>query len=476
MSRTADDVWQVIRSGRGARADWVTDAARVGVLARTMVAMANSQGGVVIVGLGVSGAVIGVQDVESAVDRVLQAALSAEPPLIIPMPRALRLNDKLIVAVDVPRGLPHVYSLDGRYLIREGADNTALKPRDIRRLLIERGEASFETEIVRSASLDDLDWDKVKGYVAALGSIGESSIERVLLIRGCLGQVDTRLYPTNAGLLLFGRDTQRHIKGADITAARFPGESMSDNFNRQDLTGTLPDQIRKAETFLIDHLRKTQQLGRTMAREERLEYPLEAARELVVNAVAHRDYSISGDGIRLFLFRDRMEVTSPGGLAGPVTINNIKDERFSRNPTIVQILSDMGFIERLGYGVDRVIDLMEQQNLRGPEFEETGGGFRVTLYALEDPVEEAPTAAPTPAALQFNGEYNGVAINPRQQEALVYLLGGSSRITNSDLQALCPDVHPETIRRDLADLVTKNILRKLGQKRGSYYVLKRDSL
>ena len=136
---------------------------------------------------------------------------------------------------------------------------------------------------------------------------------------------------------------------------------MSDSFKREDIVGTIPDQIRRAEAFLIDHLRKEVSIGKTMERTETFEYPLEAARELVVNAAAHRDYSIAGDGIRLFIFRNRMEVTSPGGLPGPVTIDNIKDERFSRNPVIVQVLSDMGFIERLGYGVDRVIDLMHRE-------------------------------------------------------------------------------------------------------------------
>jgi ATP-dependent DNA helicase RecG len=78
-------------------------------------------------------------------------------------------------------------------------------------------------------------------------------------------------------------------------------------------------------------------------------------------------------------------------------------------------------------------------------------------------------ASPMPS---LNGAYHGVEVNPRQEEAILFLSreGGSKRITNSDLQALCPDVHPETIRRDLADLVTKSILRKMGQKRGSYYV------
>src|SRR5262249_29074773 len=156
---------------------------------------------------------------------------------------------------------------------------------DIRRLMLERGETSFETETTHGASVDDLDWDKAKAYVASLGAIGETNVERVLLKRGCLAQDNGRLRPTNAGILLFGIDPQRHIRGAKITAARFAGETMTDNFHRQDITGTLPDQIRRAETFLHDHLRKSQHLGRTMAREDRYEYPLEAARELVVNAV-----------------------------------------------------------------------------------------------------------------------------------------------------------------------------------------------
>jgi ATP-dependent DNA helicase RecG len=348
-----------------------------------------------------------------------------------------------------------------------------LKPVDLRRLIIERGEANFETEVAPSAGLNDINWEKAEAYAASLSGLGESDTRKLLIKRGCLVMDGDTLRPTHAGVLLFGKDPQRHIRGAEITAARFAGETMSDTFSRQDILGTLPDQIRRAETFLVDHLRKGVHIRHTMAREENFEYPLEAARELVVNAVAHRDYSITGDGIRLFIFRDHMEISSPGGLPGPVTIDNIKDERFSRNPVIVQVLSDMGFIERLGYGVDRVIDLMRQQKLRAPEFEETAGGFRVLLHNQGS--ESDDEGIESESATQFKGEYKGIEINPRQEAALIYLhTPGNTRITNSDLQELCPDVHAETIRRDLVDLVTKDILQKMGQKRGSYYVLKRD--
>ena len=153
-------------------------------------------------------------------------------------------------------------------------------------------------------------------------------------------------------------------------------------------------------------------------------------------------------------------MTSPGGLPGPVTVDNIVEERYSRNSIIVQVLSDMGFIERLGYGVDRVIALMRDNRLPAPEFSETSGGFRVRLYNTFLPL--AP-ALPTLPTLDLD-------LNPRQESALNHL-ANHPRITNKDLQELFPDVHAETIRRDLADLVARGMLVKLGQKRGSYYVL-----
>lgn len=474
MNISVDDIRQILKDGRSAETDWFSEQTPADALAVTMTAMANSQGGTLLLGVvGQGGNMVGVRNVSNMVDLLLQAALSIEPPLIIPLPKILRINGKAIVVVHIPPGMPHVYALEGRYLQRQGMDNIPLKSRDLRRLIIERGEASFETEVAHGTELKSIDWAKANAYASSLNSPSENNAEQLLLKRGCLAQHNGHIRPTNAGILLFGKDPQRFVRGADITAVRFAGETMSDRFSRQDITGTLPDQIRRAEMFLRDHLRKDVHLRQTMEREEYFEYPLEAARELVVNAVAHRDYHITGDGIRLFIFSNRMEVTSPGGLPGPVTIANIKDERFSRNPAIVQVLSDMGFIERLGYGVDRVIDLMQQQNLHAPEFEETDGGFRVVLRNQPTAVMETN---PRPLHIQLRGEYEGIEINPRQEVALAYLHQeeNNQRITNSDLQRLCPDVHPETIRRDLADLVTKNILRKMGQKRGSYYILNRS--
>jgi ATP-dependent DNA helicase RecG len=182
---------------------------------------------------------------------------------------------------------------------------------------------------------------------------------------------------------------------------------------------------------------------------------------LIVNAIAHRDYNIQGDSIHLNIFSDRLEITSPGGLPGPVTIDNIMEARFSRNPIIVQVLSDLGYVERLGYGLDRVVSLMRENSLPPPRFEEVAGSFRVTLY--NTPVEES--------GYPDMSKYLQLDINPRQVSALNYL-GNRKRITNREFQELCPEVHPETLRRDLADLVSRGILVKIGDKKSTYYILK----
>jgi ATP-dependent DNA helicase RecG len=181
-----------------------------------------------------------------------------------------------------------------------------------------------------------------------------------------------------------------------------------------------------------------------------------------VNAVAHRDYQVRGDEIRILFFSDRIEFYSPGRLPGHITVDNLIDERFSRNEAIVQVLSDMGYIERLGYGIDRMIRKMAEAGQPAPRFEETTAGFRVTLIGREPGfVGEDPST----------GQWRHMGLSERQNAALAHLVE-QGRITNREFQELCPDVSAETIRRDLSDMVRKNLILKIGEKRGTYYILK----
>ncbi len=461
VSPTPDAIRTAVKEGPGSKAVMLGAKASARKIAEAMTALANAHGGLIIMGATNSRRIVGVSDSEIAREMMASAALIPTPPLILPLPELVEVDGKTLCVAQVPPGLPHVYSLRGQYLVRSGRDTRPLMPHELRVLLLNRSEASFESQTPRGATAQALDADRIRAYRELLGLPANEDADDLLLSRGCLAETDKGLRPTIAGLLLFGGNPQRWLRSAEITGVRYAGETMSDDFIREDIRGVLPDQIRRAEAFVTSNMRRGMRI-RGLEREEIPEYPISVVREAIVNAVAHRDYSIRGDNIRVLMFSDRMEVYSPGRLPGHVTLDNLVDERYSRNEAIVQVLSEMGFIERLGYGIDRMITVCEQEGLPRPDFSETSAGFRVTIYS------HAPSlvGAGPPANL-----YAHLQLNPRQEKAMDHLQK-QRRITNRDYQLLCPDASPETLRRDLADLVDKGLVLKIGQKRATYYILK----
>ena len=240
-------------------------------------------------------------------------------------------------------------------------------------------------------------------------------------------------------------------------AVRFKGAGMDDEFQRQTISNTLPEQIKRAELFINENLLPRSRIG-AWQRNDLAPYPPGVLREAVVNAIAHRDYRITGNQAHILIFSDRVEVRSPGKLPGHVTLKNLLHERFSRNEAIVQVLADMGYIERLGYGIDRMVRTMKERGQSPPQFEETDAGFMVTLIAM-NPAPDGVDALPVPAQNQ-------------RIEKMLGFLKTNGRITNREYQELCPDVSAESLRRDFVDMVERGVIMRIGDKRGTHYILK----
>jgi predicted HTH transcriptional regulator len=153
------------------------------------------------------------------------------------------------------------------------------------------------------------------------------------------------------------------------------------------------------------------------------------------------------------MFADRMEVISPGGLPGFITVDNLVEEHFSRNPRLVSGLFQWGYIEELGLGIDRMIEEMTQAGHHPPQFKALPYSFTVTLSNIKE-------RRPMP---QWEK-----AMNERQARALTYLRE-RGQITNREYQQLCPDVSAETLRLDLSDLVDRGVVMRIGAKKGTYY-------
>lgn len=464
------DLSTLLATGEGPHLAFARERARLEELAETLAAFANGSGGTLVLGVNPGRGKArpeGLVDPLASRELLLEAALACSPPLVLPLPRVELLDDLRLLVATVPAGLAQVYAFHGKYLRRVAAQNQPLAPDALRRLLIERGDVSWERTVPHGSAFAALDPVKIDAYARRLGPVEAEEPLALLVRRGCIVRAEPPtpeappFVPTNAGLLLFARDVEAHFPQVEVTLVRYRGRDTADSFEREDVRETLPEAVRRAERWLMEQMRKgSRMVG--LEREDWTQFPPAAVREALVNAVSHRDYSVRGEGIRVALFSDRLEVYSPGRLPGHVTLQNLVEERYSRNECVVQVLADYGLIERLGYGIDRMLRQMEQAELPPPSFRETAAGFLVTLQG--QPHADAAVAPDTRPWVRLG-------LNERQIAAMLQVTS-EHRITSRDVQERYPDVSAETIRRDLADLVERGLLLKVGDKRATYYILK----
>lgn len=436
-------------------------------IAENLVAFANSDGGSLLFGARADGEAATAPITQEALDSALGEAQGLCDPPVITGERTLVALAEARTAwrLEVPRSLD-MHSLDdGRVLVRSGGCNRPLGGREIQRLASARNVGDFENEVVAGASRSDFSEEMIAAYLErrALRLRQPVSAASEELLQE-IGALDAAGQPTVTGILLFCERPQRWLPQSGMVFVRFAGVSprgedgLAGYTRREELTGPLSRMVETAWNLVWSEM-AVSAVVRDLEREETLEYPRFAVREAIVNAVCHRDYRMKGRRIEIRMFADRLEVVSPGGLPGFITIENFVGEHFSRNPRIVSGLFQWGLIEELGLGIDRMLEVMKQAGHEPPGFDAQPYSFSVTL-------RNAREQAPLPAWV--------ANANPRQQRALQYLREYGS-ITNREYRTRCQGVSSETLRLDLADLVEQGILLKVGTKKGTYYILRQGS-
>jgi ATP-dependent DNA helicase RecG len=210
-------------------------------------------------------------------------------------------------------------------------------------------------------------------------------------------QTDGSKFLTIAGTLIFTKNPERFLPQAGITAVRFKGVDLSyEALDREDVEGALVNSyddegkiieygvIEKAIRF-VERNTSTFSYMDGIVRKDVPQYLKESVREAIVNAIAHRHYSIIGSKIRLFVFNNRLEVRSPGKIPNTVTIEQMKTScHYARNPVIVKFLQHFGYVEDIGLGIpNKIIRLMKEHAGKEPELKELGEEFMVTLFPAE---------------------------------------------------------------------------------------------
>lgn len=429
-------------------------------LAECLVAFANGDGGLIVLGLDENGRPTQEIWSEEAEGALREAAGLCRPPV----PSQWQMTEAdwgTVIGIRVARSLDLHSLYDGRVLIRSGSRNRPLSGDEIRDLAGSKQTGEFETKVVAGALPEDLDPDIIKEYLDGREERGVARISSMEEILFEIGATDREGQPTTAGILLFGKNPQMFFPQSSVVFVKFPGtEPRGENggigYGRRDeISGPLARLVARAWNIVFEEMRVGASVD-TLERRELTEYPRFAVREALVNAVAHRDYRIKGRRIEIRMYADRLEIISPGGLPGYMTLDNLVEEHFSRNPRLVNGLYQWGYIEELGLGIDQMIEEMVEAGHAPPVFKATQHNFSVILTAKKE-------RGPAPKWTR--------SMNERQVRALAHVREHGS-ITNSDYRRLCPQVSAETLRLDLVDLVEKGLLLKIGSKKGTHYILK----
>lgn len=248
----------------------------------------------------------------------------------------------------------------------------------------------YELRGVAGSSANDLDFGLVRQYVRAssarrpsspLAEMGELDVLRTLkAIEGPRGRERASVL----GGLFFATQPEQLVVQSKVRFVEFPGVEVASTGEKvayrytEEITGTIPELIARMERLHKERLAPGV-LADGFRVEEVPAVPLFALREAMVNAVCHRDYSLVGANIQVRLFEDRLEVQSPGGLPGPITVDNILTESYARNPRVADMLRDLGYVERHGLGIDNMFASMRDAHLPPPEFGNSDTSFTVTL-------------------------------------------------------------------------------------------------
>lgn len=448
----------------------------------TLSAFANrSGGGTILFGIDDKTLTpIGIGNPDQLQKDLAAKASDMEPPLRLRM-YPHQIADKLVLVVQVPEVEPELKpcyykpsGLPGGAYVRVGDGDRRMTDYEIYMLRTAHRTVNDDRLPVESSTMEDLDLELVDRYLEKLRRAKpqarhlQGPKEKVLRTLGVLAQESGRDIPTLAGMLTFGRYPQQFFPNLIIAVTVFTAgtntgaQRFADNAR---IEGNLMDMLEEA-TLVIQRNLKTRILVTGLMHQEIPEYPLDALREALVNAVVHRDYSrfALGTQVQVRIYPDRIEIQNPGGLHGPVTIDRLGEPgvQSARNALLARLLEELGPMENRGSGIQTILKAMRQAHLAPPRFEDRGTLFKVMFLNHTLLTDDVLTWLQQFASMPM--------LNDRQRYALAYLKAEGHRLVNRDYQML-NNVDPVVASRELRGLVDAGLLEPSGTRGGTYYQL-----
>ena len=337
---------------------------------RGLCAFANAGGGTVLLGVSDAGKIVGVADHNRLKARVLSTARSADPPIAV---EAESLGDVLRVVVPPQKRKP--YSFGGRFFMRDGASSRQLSNAEVEELFYAAGRLHFDRKPCPDFSIDNNLDDETWARFSRRAKIPES-MDRMVALRN-LGLLDNDDRMTHAGAWLLARDIRTFTTSAHVSCALFMGTEKVRILDRRDFHGDVPAMVDDAVAWILAKI-NVELVIRRVRREERPELPEEALREAVANAVAHRDYRSTAN-VQIYVFKDRIEIVSPGGLPAGMSEADLGVKSMPRNPLLFGMLYRMDVVENIGSGIRRIRGLCREHGVAEPVIEASEHWVTVTF-------------------------------------------------------------------------------------------------
>ena len=376
-----DKVLELIKGGENQSVEFKLSEVHADSLAKEMVAFANTQGGTLLIGVGDDGLIRGLGDSALVCEERI-ANISRNnviPPITVSMQQVEFKQDSVLV-VDVQKGIERPYQTrNNQFIIRVGSTNRVATQGELMRLFQQAGAFHYDAVAVPETGLKDLNMAKLDGYFSQYGLDlrAEEEPERVLMNADIM---DASYRVTVGGLLIFGLNPQKSLPFVAISIAHYAGITIADELiDKQTVEGTIDFQVDNALAVIRNNIRHPSIIQGTRTIDTKFRYPDKVFRELLVNAVVHRNYALAGSRIRFLLFDDRIEAFSPGRLPNAVNIEKLPiGVSCAVNPILVKFMENLRYIDKLGRGLPMVYQ-EAKRNGKQVIFEEFGEEFRVIL-------------------------------------------------------------------------------------------------
>ena len=379
-------------------------------IARHIVAFANANGGVLAIGIEDNGEITGFNNKDSkSINDFLNVPFSSCKGRLKVEHEIRKVTidskqDSILLLFIEPSEDAVIKTSDDKVYLRVGDKSKLLNHEQVTQLEYDKGERIFEDIIVEDSSIDDVDLQLLQQYKEKLGT--SLSYEEILDARGLL----KKGHLTNAGILLFAKHPTKFLPNARLRLLKFDGTrfetgqrlNIIKEINYED---AIPKIIQKVKNAITLQLREFQYLDENGVFKVIPEYPEFAWFEGIVNSLTHRNYSIMGDHIRVSLYDDRLEILSPGKLPNIVTLDNMLNTRYSRNPRLARVLGEFGWVKELNEGVKRIYDEMQMYFLKSPTYSEPNGNS--VLLVLENSITSRQLRTDDKISSMFDQEILG---------------------------------------------------------------------